>query len=55
MDTGRTTDLALLGNGMFILKNPTSLTPSFSRSGTFSLDNSGFLRLQMMLSLWAPR
>ena len=44
MDTGRTTDLALVGNGMFILKNPTSLTPSFSRSGTFSLDNSGFLR-----------
>ena len=42
IDTGRTTDLALVGNGMFILKSPTSLTPTFSRSGTFSLDNSGF-------------
>ena len=44
IDTGRTTDLALVGNGMFILKSPTSLTPTFSRSGTFSLDNSGYLR-----------
>ena len=44
MDTGRTTDLALIGNGMFILKDDNTTMPSFSRSGTFSLDNSGFLR-----------
>ena len=44
MDTGRTTDLALIGNGMFILKESSTAMPAFTRSGTFSLDNSGFLR-----------
>ena len=44
VDTDRKTDLALLGNGLFILKKPTSVTPTFTRNGSFSLDNSGFLR-----------
>ena len=44
MDTGRTTDLALIGNGMFILKESSTALPAFTRSGTFNLDNSGFLR-----------
>ena len=44
IDTDNRTDLALLGNGMFILKNPNSVTPSFTRNGTFSLDDAGFLR-----------
>ena len=44
IDTDNRTDLALLGNGMFILKNPNSVTPSFTRNGTFSLDDEGFLR-----------
>ena len=40
VETNRKTDLALIGNGMFILKkNPESVTPTFSRNGSFSLDN----------------
>tara|TARA_B100001057_G_C22787166_1_gene926064 strand:+ start:196 stop:1008 length:813 start_codon:yes stop_codon:yes gene_type:complete len=44
METKRKTDLALIGNGMFVLKSPTSVTSTFTRNGSFSLDNSGFLR-----------
>jgi flagellar basal-body rod protein FlgG len=45
IETNRKTDFALIGNGMFILKkNPSSVTPTFSRNGSFSLDNLGFLR-----------
>lgn len=44
VETDRKTDFALIGNGMFVLKEPTSITPAFTRNGTFSLDNSGFLR-----------
>ena len=44
IDTDNRTDLALLGNGMFILRNSNSVTSSFTRNGTFSLDDEGFLR-----------
>ncbi len=44
VETDRKTDFALIGNGMFVLKEPASTTPTFTRNGTFSLDNFGFLR-----------
>jgi flagellar basal-body rod protein FlgG len=44
LETGSKTDLALTGNGMFVLKNPKTTTPIFTRDGTFTLDGSGFLR-----------
>ena len=44
IDTDNRTDIALLGNGLFVLKSPNIVTPSFTRNGSFSLDRSGFLR-----------
>jgi flagellar hook protein FlgE len=41
--TDKTTDLGLMGNGFFILQNPKDSMTSYSRNGSFSLDENGFL------------
>ena len=44
LSTQSTTDLALVGNGYFTLKNPNDGSFSFTRNGNFDLDEQGFLR-----------
>ena len=44
LNTQSKTDLALIGNGYFTLKNPTDGDVSFTRNGNFELDEQGFLR-----------
>ncbi len=41
--TGNTTDLAISGNGFFIVKDATSLTQYATRDGQFSVDGNGYL------------
>ena len=42
--TGVSSDLAINGHGMFVLKTPRSEEqPTFTRNGSFQLDNNGFL------------
>ena len=41
--TEKKTDLGLSGNGFFILQNPKDSMASFTRNGTFALDENGFL------------
>ena len=44
VQTGQKTDLALQGNGYFVLRNPNDAGFSFSRKGSFALDSNGFLK-----------
>jgi flagellar hook protein FlgE len=44
VQTEQKTDLALQGNGYFILRNPNDAGVSFSRNGSFALDANGFLK-----------
>jgi len=44
IQTDTKTDLAINGNGFFIIKNPQTVTPVFTRNGTFNLDEAGYLR-----------
>ncbi len=41
--TGRQTDLAINGNGFFVVKDPTSGATYVTQDGTFSIDSSGYL------------
>ncbi len=41
--TGRQTDLAINGNGFFVVKDPTSGASYVTQDGTFSIDSSGYL------------
>jgi len=43
LNTEKKTDLGLAGNGFFIVRNPKDSMTSFTRNGTFSLNESGFL------------
>lgn len=43
-NTENKTDLALIGNGYFALKNPKDDGVTFTRNGNFELDSDGFLR-----------
>ena len=42
--TGNALDLAINGDGFFTIKSPTSGLTSYTRSGSFSVDGSGFVR-----------
>jgi len=42
-ETGVTTDLAIKGNGFFVVKNSTTGTSYVTQDGTFSIDNNGYL------------
>jgi len=44
--TGLPTDLAIEGNGFFIVKDPTSLQTSYTRAGAFSLSPSNVAGIQ---------
>lgn len=44
LNTQNKTDLALIGNGYFALRNPKDNGVTFTRNGNFELDSSGFLR-----------
>lgn len=41
--TGNTTDLAIGGQGFFVLKEPGTLNNYYSRAGNFSFDQNGYL------------
>jgi len=41
--TGLPADLAIEGGGFFVVRNPVSGTPFYTRAGAFSIDNQGFL------------
>src|SRR5690348_3851468 len=41
--TGTRTNLAISGNGFFVVKDPTSSVSYVTRDGTFKLDNNGYL------------
>lgn len=41
--TGNTTDLAIGGQGFFVLKEPGTLNNFYSRAGNFSFDQNGYL------------
>ena len=41
--TGVPSDMAINGNGFFVVKNPTSGQISYTRAGNFSVDSSGYL------------
>ena len=43
LSTENITDMALIGNGFFALQNPIDQTVSFTRNGSFGLDEDGFL------------
>ena len=42
-ETGVNTDLAIQGNGFFVVKDPTSGDSYVTQDGTFSIDTSGYL------------
>jgi flagellar hook protein FlgE len=42
-DTGTKTNLAVSGQGFFLVKDPTSSVSYVTRDGTFKLDNNGYL------------
>jgi len=42
-DTGTKTNLAISGQGFFVVKDPTSSVSYVTRDGTFKLDNNGYL------------
>jgi flagellar hook protein FlgE len=42
-DTGTKTNLAVSGNGFFVVKDPTSSVSYVTRDGGFKLDNNGYL------------
>ncbi len=42
-DSGSKTNLAVSGNGFFVVKDPTSSVSYVTRDGTFKTDNNGFL------------
>ncbi len=44
LNTQSKTDLALIGNGYFTLKSPKDDSVSFTRNGSFEIDEQGFLR-----------
>jgi len=41
--TGQPTDLAINGNGFFVVKDPSSGATYVTQDGTFSIDNNGYL------------
>ena len=43
ISTNNKTDMGLMGNGFFVLKNPLDESLSFTRNGTFGFDENGFL------------
>ncbi len=44
LSTQNKTDLALIGNGYFSLKNPKDDGTTFTRNGSFQLDSQGFMK-----------
>jgi flagellar hook protein FlgE len=46
--TGNPTDLAISGNGFFVVKDPVSNAQYASRAGNFTVDTSGYLVLNNM-------
>ena len=44
LSTNNKTDLALIGNGYFSLKNPKDGGLTFTRNGSFQLDSQGFMK-----------
>ena len=43
LDTEKTTDLGLAGDGFFIVKNPSDNSYSYTRNGMFSINENGYL------------